>query len=86
MRKAEEMRMIAENKIKEIEQADWEIAKKHIESEIEPKIQERANSGYMTVVVDKCVSSVIHAKVESLLRKNGYKTDYAEQNKIRISW
>ena len=86
MRKAEEMRMIAENKIKEIEQADWEIAKKHIESEIEPKIQERANSGYMTAVVDKHISCIIQAKVEMLLCQNGYKTDYADQNKIRISW
>ena len=86
MRKAEEMRMIAENKIKELEQEDWEIAKKYIENEIEPTIQERANSGYMTAVVDKHISCIIHAKVETLLRQNGYKTDYAEKNKIRISW
>ena len=86
MKNAKENRAIAEAKIAQLEQEEFNTAEAYIKDIIAPQLEARANEGYFTIRINKHESCRIHAKVETLLRKNGYTVNYADAKSIRISW
>lgn len=86
MKKAEEMRAIAEAARKTLEEDEIKAAQKYIDITVMPLIEDRAKAGYFTVRVKRVAEMTVQTKIDNILRANGYSVDFADNNERKISW